>query len=79
MKRKRQGIRKIKRMQRIGSISVSFRNGMSRTFMIFTDFDTWTRKAGGLKDDYKALRRDWGNVGNTIRKETRSYGAGYRG
>lgn len=53
-------------------ISKSFLRGYIRAINLGGSAD-WPDLSNNKRKDYNALRSDWNNVGNSIRRETRSF------
>lgn len=54
-------------------ISNSFIRGYTRALDISGSTKVWPNLSDDRMKDYEALRGDWKNVGDTIRRETRGF------
>ena len=65
----------------IRKVSKSFIDGYARSLDLLGIMKEWPDLSNSELKDYEALKVDWQDVGDTIRRETRNFGqtAGYRG
>ena len=54
-------------------VSKNFLRGYAKTLDLWGATKEWPNLSDDRQRDYKALRGDWDNVGNAIRRETRGF------